>query len=276
MNRQNICKFYTPSQSDPILIHCFVLESKPEEISQIGTLPHNRMLLVTEGQGVLSVNSAPMPFRTGDLLFGFLGDRIEILDHVDTTLMYVDFSGNRAENLLRRFGINGNNRRFEGFGGIIPFWKESLLRASPETIDLAAESVLLHTLSRMKSEKPSQNEIISAVLQITENNFNDHELSIVSIGEELSYHPKYLSHLFKKEMGVGFSEYLRDKRINYARTLLDHGLDSIKNVSLLSGFNDPLYFSNVFKKVTGISPKQYVEQQKSKQSENASDSSDAE
>ena len=68
----------------------------------------------------------------------------------------------------------------------------------------------------------------------------------------------HLCRLFKKEMGVGFSEYLRDKRVNYARTLFDHGIDSIKNVALLSGFNDPLYFSSVFKKVTGDSPSQYI------------------
>jgi two-component system response regulator YesN len=98
-------------------------------------------------------------------------------------------------------------------------------------------------------------------LQIIDNEFNDHSLSITSIGEELSYHPKYLSQLFKKEVGAGFSEYLRNKRINYARALFDHGIDSIKNVALLSGFNDPLYFSSVFKKATGMSPKQYIQKQ---------------
>ena len=68
----------------------------------------------------------------------------------------------------------------------------------------------------------------------------------------------YLSHLFKQKMNVGFSEYLRTLRINYAITLFDNGLDSIKNVALLSGFSDPLYFSSVFKKTVGKSPKDYI------------------
>jgi YesN/AraC family two-component response regulator len=40
--------------------------------------------------------------------------------------------------------------------------------------------------------------------------------------------------------------------------LFDHGIDSVKNVAFLSGYKDPMYFSNVFKKVVGRSPKDYM------------------
>ncbi len=261
MSGQNICKFYTPSISDSISIHCFVYETDENIMRSGKVLQNNRMLLVTQGDGCFDLDGATVRFSIGSLLFVFPGENLLLTQGNDAAYTYVDFSGLRAETLLQRFGINRENRFFEGFGGMIPFWKENLLRASPDTLDLAAESVILHTLSRMKSEKPTQNEIITSILQIVENNFKDPGLSIIAVGKELSYHPKYLSHIFKKEMGVGFSEYLRNKRINYARTLFDHGIDSIKNVALLSGFNDPLYFSSVFKRVTGISPKQYLQKQ---------------
>ena len=74
----------------------------------------------------------------------------------------------------------------------------------------------------------------------------------------MNYHPKYISHLFKEKMGVSYSEYLRSVRLKYAVTLLDHGIDSVKNVALLSGFSDPLYFSKVFKDSIGISPSGYT------------------
>lgn len=261
MNNQNICKIYTPAISDSILIHCFVYETELGNMRRGYVLPHNRMLLATRGDGVMLLDGERIQFGTGSLIFAFCGEKLLLSESNNATFVFVDFSGLRAETLMNRFGINHDNRYFKNFEGMIPFWKENLLRASPETIDLAAESVLLHTLSRMKSEKTVQNEIIASILNIIENNFNDNSLSIVSISENLSYHHKYLSHLFKKEVGVGFSEYLRDKRINYARTLFDHGIDSIKNVAFLSGFNDPLYFSTVFKKVTGISPKEYLQKQ---------------
>ena len=59
-------------------------------------------------------------------------------------------------------------------------------------------------------------------------------------------------------MGVSLKEYLRTLRIKYAVSLFDHGMDSVKNVALLSGFNDPLYFSTVFKKTVGVSPTDYA------------------
>lgn len=265
MSDRNICKFYTPSLADPISIHCFVFESSPEKISHFSpALGRNRMLLITQGSGAFSVNNSRINYTMGSLIFVFCGENVSLIENNDSNYIYVDFSGYRAEELLRRFGIHMGNRFFDGFGAMIPLWKECLLRASPETIDLAAESVLLHTLSRMRNDRSAENETISSIIHIVETQFNDHELSIASIGQQLSYHPKYLSHLFKKEMGIGFSEYLRDKRIDYARTLFDHGLDSIKNVAILSGYNDPLYFSNVFKKVTGLSPTQYLKEQEAR------------
>ena len=60
---------------------------------------------------------------------------------------------------------------------------------------------------------------------------------------------------------MNYSEYLRSVRFKYAISLFELGISSVKNVALLSGFSDPLYFSNIFKKTTGISPKEFISQQ---------------
>jgi AraC-like DNA-binding protein len=59
-------------------------------------------------------------------------------------------------------------------------------------------------------------------------------------------------------MNVSYGEYLRGIRFKYAIALFELGISSVKNVALLSGFSDPLYFSNAFKKAIGISPKEYI------------------
>jgi len=41
--------------------------------------------------------------------------------------------------------------------------------------------------------------------------------------------------------------------------LIEQGIVSVKNVAILSGFQDALYFSKVFKDAVGISPKEYIE-----------------
>ena len=65
-------------------------------------------------------------------------------------------------------------------------------------------------------------------------------------------------------MKVNYSEYLRSIRMKYAISLFELGISSVKNVALLSGYSDPLYFSNSFKKTVGISPKDYISKQKDK------------
>ena len=149
------------------------------------------------------------------------------------------------------------NCSVRGFDGLIPIWHESLSRASEETIDLAAESMLLYTFSRLVSEAGEQNAVINRVIAFSEKRFTDPALSLATLAEELGYNAKYLSHLFKERMGLGYAEYLRSLRVKFAVSLFDHGIDSVKNVAALSGFSDPLYFSTVFKKTVGVSPKEY-------------------
>lgn len=74
------------------------------------------------------------------------------------------------------------------------------------------------------------------------------------------YSADHLRRLFKKEMGMTPNDYLTHLRIDHARRLLalsDHGGYTIKQIALMSGFQDPYYFSRLFKKMTGSSPSEY-------------------
>lgn len=67
----------------------------------------------------------------------------------------------------------------------------------------------------------------------------------------------YLSYLFSQEMGIGFSNYLLNLRIQCAKRLLEESSLKIRQVAEQAGFNDYHYFSKVFKKMTGVSAAQY-------------------
>lgn len=78
--------------------------------------------------------------------------------------------------------------------------------------------------------------------------------------EGISKSPAYLRKLFKREMGHTPTEYLIEKRLNYAKVLISNRpvtLHSISSIALLSGFNDPYYFSRLFRKKTGKSPSEW-------------------
>ena len=258
MKSKNICKFPAARLAVNTLdIHCFVREAEAAVMKKERRLTENRLLLLTEGEGVLTVDGTEWSLRAGTLLFAFPGETVSFLGE-GAVYMYIDFSGARADELLRRFDVTPLSRLQEGQDGLIPLWQESLFRSTEATTDLAAESLLLLSFSRLTRGEAQGGGLVGEVVRITEESFSDPTLGIVSIAKQLSYHPKYLSHLFKSKTGVGFSEYLRSVRLKYAVMLFDHGIDSVKNVALLSGFSDPLYFSGVFKKSIGLSPKEYL------------------
>ncbi len=257
---KNICKFLNSGFPDTLTVSCFVLETNPETMILPQKLANNRMVLAVDGEGILKTDENALRFSMGKLFFGFEGEIFCVNEIKNISYMYIDFRGTRAQELLHRFNINKENRSFDNFDGLIPMWSESLLRASEQTIDLVAESILLYTFSHLDVVLGKHSSLISKIIDLTEDHFTEQTFSLSELSNNLSYNSKYLSHLFRKNMNLSYSEYLCTLRIKYAVSLFDYGIDSVKNVALLSGFADPLYFSKVFKKKIGVSPKEYINQ----------------
>lgn len=260
MTDKNICKFIAETATDKLEVERFIYESNVETMKGKSTVRKNRIILVKQGTGKIIIDSSCYDIESGTLIFIFKDEEMFVNPHTECEYMYIDFSGSRSESLFSRFRINKANRIFKGFDGLIPMWHDSLCRANEINIDLASESILLYTFSRLVAKTETHNTLIDKILKISEEKFTDRELSLASLAEKLSYNSKYISHIFKKKMGISYSEYLRNLRVKYAVSLLEHGIDSIKNVAFLSGFSDPLYFSNVFAKTIGVSPKEYRKQ----------------
>ena len=91
-----------------------------------------------------------------------------------------------------------------------------------------------------------------------ETEFTDSGFTLDSCAEKLGYNAKYISRIFRQGAGVTFSEYLRDARIRHAIFLIEQGVSVVKNVAILSGYSDPLYFSNVFHQSVGVPPSEYI------------------
>ena len=82
-------------------------------------------------------------------------------------------------------------------------------------------------------------------------------ISLEAISTEVGFSSSYFSTLFRKETGKNFLEYLTDVRIEQAKLLLRDTKETIETVARSVGINDYKRFSKLFKKSTGISPKEY-------------------
>lgn len=112
---------------------------------------------------------------------------------------------------------------------------------------------------------------ITLLKNYVEHHLDSEVLSLKWIAENyLFMHVGYLSKQFIKEEGMRFSEYLNKKRMEEAiHLMVYYQNDNIKDIAKQVGFgNNPQYFSQVFKKYTGSTPSDYIENIKYKMEEN--------
>ena len=86
------------------------------------------------------------------------------------------------------------------------------------------------------------------------------DLSLKALAEQLNVSPGYLSAVFKKECGCTLTDYVNDRRLDYALHLLTNTNLQIQSVAFESGIQDPNYFIRLFKRRTGMTPGQYRKQ----------------
>ena len=83
------------------------------------------------------------------------------------------------------------------------------------------------------------------------------DLSLKENAKALNVNASYLSTLFKKELGMTLTEYVNGKRVEYAIFLLNTTKLSISMVGQRCGIQDDNYFTKIFKKYVGMTPKQF-------------------
>ena len=97
---------------------------------------------------------------------------------------------------------------------------------------------------------------ILAVTYINQNYYNP-SLSLTDVAKYIHTNTAYLSRVFKKEMGIGVSEYMNRLRMEQAARLLRETNIRVSDVAEKVGIEDARYFSSLFKRYTGTSPSLY-------------------
>ena len=88
-------------------------------------------------------------------------------------------------------------------------------------------------------------------------NFSNESLSLNEVAKEVGVSANYLSAIFSQNMQKTFIEYVTGKRMDRARYLLNTTDRSSGDIAAEVGYKDPHYFSFVFKKTQGLSPREY-------------------
>lgn len=99
--------------------------------------------------------------------------------------------------------------------------------------------------------------VINQAEQYVKENFCDPNISLISVASHVCMSSAYFSTVFSQATGRSFISYLTAMRIEKAKDLLTNTNMKLADIALEIGYNEPNYFSHVFKKTVGMTPKEF-------------------
>lgn len=108
----------------------------------------------------------------------------------------------------------------------------------------------------LASKKVKERNPMAEILQYIEQNYAA-DLSLQEVAGKFFVSREYVSRKFKQAFGINFSDYIVSVRIEKAKLLLQSPNLKLAEISEMVGFHDVKYFSKVFKKLTGLTPKDF-------------------
>ena len=263
---ESICRFLPAKNEEANLKTVrFVYETECLALTQPFVHPIYVLHIVTEGNAVLRIEGQQYQLKRGDIFFAFPA----VLHYLDASddfkYIYISFMGSGAALLLSRCGVTPQKPIYPDFSFLCPMFESSIRRITPTNANMLTEGVLYYTLSFLdKGEGESDSRkngdsLFEMIVNYVDHHYRDSDMSLGNLADTFSYTEKYLSSLFKKNMQIGFVNYLNNLRIQYANELIATGALSMAEIAEACGYSDYSYFAKVFKKNTGSTPKKSMQ-----------------
>jgi len=137
------------------------------------------------------------------------------------------------------------------------FYKELLEITCSDELCLWAKNMLETFMNYLETNKNQKNQqAIQKAAEFIQKNYRN-KLTIEDIAQEVYLSPCYVSRIFKQGLGCTLMEYLTRVRVEKAKIMLKNPKYNVMQVAEESGFEDPGYFTRVFKKLEGVTPSRF-------------------
>lgn len=185
-----------------------------------------------------------------------------------TEVYWVHFTGSDVKNILRQYGISDNMHIFY-CGALLEY--QSLFRLMIQELQMCREDyqellamMLRHILilihRQMNNVKKADSGFMTEEIDLAVSYFNEYYNTDICIEEyAASRHmsTSWFIRNFRKYTGFTPMQYILEIRISNAESLLEATEYNITEISRIVGYENPLYFSRLFKKSKGLSPSEY-------------------
>lgn len=177
--------------------------------------------------------------------------------------IFVNFSGPVVEGLVDAYGLSGKIL-YHGMTHLKPeflqIYDMMMNDGLSDQYVLEQVEIIIHKILRALGQERRDDRQESGEMQKVRRYMDEHVGQIVTIQElsELIYRsPDYLIKHFKKETGMTPYQYLLKRKMTIAERLLRDTMLPVKEVAEHLGYEDAHYFSGLFKKEKGVSPRQF-------------------
>ena len=128
-----------------------------------------------------------------------------------------------------------------------------------DNIDVFAMNKFEYCLKIIKrGNVQNMSPMVKEAVHYMHEHFNEN-ISLNEISNMVGVSIQYFSKIFKDEVGANYIDWLNSLRINRAKELMSTSDMSIKEVGFHVGYNDPNYFSRIFKRYEGVAPREFIQ-----------------
>lgn len=180
----------------------------------------------------------------------YLVKKLQMIEPLDAALVY-----HNLMKLIQSIAVQINAFQDEKGNAFIDNLKDKIeFEQTFEDVMTVLKNTLETILNTLQDKR------VSAPIVNIKNYIDSHfteDISLDKLADIFDLSPTYLSQLFKTEEGISYIEYLTQKRMNHARTLLKNLEHSIADICHMVGYMDQKHFAKTFKKHTNLSPSAY-------------------
>ncbi|MCM3749379.1 AraC family transcriptional regulator [Paenibacillus pasadenensis] len=238
---------------------------------------------IDRGKGIFKTKNQTYEVNKGDGFIIYPGEVVYYgVEEDDPWHCYwVGFHGMNTLQYLEQCGLSETNRLFHfDDDSLLVENMSSIIQASSDfSIPYIKSLGLLYIFFSLLTEQHNkennhfaniskENIHVLQAVQYIQHQYM-HDIKISDLADRLGFNRSYFCSIFKKYMMVSPKQYLMNIRIARACELMKHSDLNISEIARSTGFNDPLYFSKIFKRQRFHSPQVYKSQELWKQEDNS-------
>lgn len=213
------------------------------------------------GNAHYTVEGAELFVHTGDLLFVPENVGYHIAAQKEELYVIHFELPEKVQNHLELFHLEDYTKAKKLFENCYEVWTKKEPGYYFKALSIFYNILGMMSISCLNIQTDELHQKIEPAIDYLHAHYTDSNLSVLTLCDAAHMSDTYFRKLFLKCYGTKPISYINTLRIEYAKELLESGYYKIETIAKMAGFEDPKYFSTIFKHYTGLSPLQYKKEQ---------------